>query len=182
MEVLIKEDYIMRHKLTLLIVAVALLSLLISGCTVPSKSGSKDSKSGKDFTLKDLDGNDVKLADYRGKVVVLDFWATWCGPCKKEIPTFKQLQENYGEHPNFALITIVNDSGSVDEIREFIDEYSLNYTVILGERQIIEDFAIVGFPTTLVLNKDGGVEKTILGSQRNLYNMLSNKIDALLES
>ena len=95
-----------------------------------------------EFALKDLEGNEVKLSDYRGKVVVLDFWATWCPPCRKGIPDFVEMQKNYGED-NFVVLGINMDQGKQSEViplvSEFAKNYKINYPVLLFNQEVIYD-------------------------------------------
>ena len=83
-----------------------------------------------EFTLKDVNGTDVTLSDYKGKVILLDFWATWCGPCKFEIPGFVQLQEKYGQHGLQVIGISVDDPP--EDIRKFATEFKVNYPMLVG--------------------------------------------------
>ena len=85
-----------------------------------------------DFVVKDMNGADVKLADYKGKVVMLNFWATWCGPCKVEIPMFIDLQQRYGSQGLAFLGISVDDAP--EQLQPFAQEYKMNYPVLIGDR------------------------------------------------
>jgi thiol-disulfide isomerase/thioredoxin len=116
-----------------------------------------------DFTLKDLDGKDVKLSSYKGKVILLNFWATWCGPCKAEIPGFVELQEKYKKD----LVVVGYDvDDTADKARAFATEYKMNYPVLLGEgREDVQDAygPIWGIPASFLISKDGKVCKRHMG-------------------
>ena len=108
-----------------------------------------------DFTLKDMHGNDVTLADYRGKVILLDFWATWCGPCKVEIPGFVEMQQKYGPD-GFQVIGISIDDRA-EQLKPFADEMKMNYPVLvgLGRDDVTDAFGpVFGVPTTLIISRD----------------------------
>jgi thiol-disulfide isomerase/thioredoxin len=118
-----------------------------------------------DFKLKDLDGKEVQLASFKdqGKVVLLNFWATWCGPCKAEIPGFVELQEKYRDK-----LTIIGYS--VDDTaalaKKYADEYKMNYPVLLGEgREDVQDAygPIWGIPASFIISKDGRVCRKHMG-------------------
>ena len=116
-----------------------------------------------DFTMKDLDGKDVTLSSYKGKVVLLNFWATWCGPCKAEIPGFVELQEKYKDK-----LTIVGFSvdDAADKARAFATEYKMNYPILLGlGREDVQDAygPIWGIPASFIISKDGKVCRKHMG-------------------
>jgi thiol-disulfide isomerase/thioredoxin len=110
------------------------------------------------FTLKDMNGADVTLADYAGSVILLDFWATWCGPCKIEIPGFVELYDRYGPEGFIPLGSSVDDP--VDRLHLFAEEFGMDYPVLVGDGRddVKEAFGpLIGFPTTYVIARDGTV-------------------------
>jgi thiol-disulfide isomerase/thioredoxin len=115
------------------------------------------------FKIKDLEGKEVDLASFKGKVVLLNFWATWCGPCKAEIPGFVELQAKYRDH-----LTVIGYSVDDDAVkaRAFAQEYKMNYPILLGEgREDVQDAfgPIWGIPASFLISKDGRVCKKHLG-------------------
>ncbi len=116
-----------------------------------------------DFTLKDLDNKDVTLESFKGKVVLLNFWATWCGPCKAEIPGFVELQSKFKD--DLVVIGFSVDDPA-DKARAFADEYKINYPVLLGlGRDEVQDAygPIWGIPTSFLIGRDGRVCKKHMG-------------------
>ena len=110
------------------------------------------------FTLKDMNGADVTLSDYEGKVVLLDFWATWCPPCKIEIPGFVELYDRYQSEGFVVLGVSVDDP--IDKLAAFAEEFNMNYPVLVGDGRddIKEAFGpLYGFPTTFVIGRDGKI-------------------------
>jgi thiol-disulfide isomerase/thioredoxin len=115
------------------------------------------------FTMKDLDGKDVSLSSFKGKVMLLNFWATWCGPCKAEIPGFVELQTKYKDQ----LVVIGYDvDDTAEKARAFAQEYKINYPVLLGlGREDVQDAygPIWGIPASFLISKDGKVCKRHMG-------------------
>jgi peroxiredoxin len=110
-----------------------------------------------DFTLTALNGQKLSLADYKGKVVLLDFWATWCGPCRIEIPGFIELQNKYRDQ-GFTVIGISMDEGGPEVVKEFYQDYKMNYPVALGTQTVSELYGgVYGLPTTFVIGRDGRI-------------------------
>ena len=130
------------------------------------------------FTVKDLDGKDVPLATFKGKTVLLNFWATWCGPCKAEIPGFVELQEKYRDKLTIIGYSVDDDA---KKARAFAQEYKMNYPILLGEgREDVQDAfgPIWGIPASFLISKDGKVCKKHLGiAPKNLFD---KEIAALL--
>ncbi|MDP2053122.1 MAG: TlpA disulfide reductase family protein [Acidobacteriota bacterium] len=116
-----------------------------------------------DFTIKDLDGREVALSSYKGKVVLLNFWATWCGPCKAEIPGFVELQEKYKDD---LVIVGFSVDDTADKAKAFAAEYNMNYPILLGEgREDVQDAygPIWGIPASFLISRDGRVCRKHLG-------------------
>jgi thiol-disulfide isomerase/thioredoxin len=116
------------------------------------------------FTLKDLHGNPITLDAYRGKVVLLNFWATWCGPCKVEIPWFNEFQQKY-QDKGFVVLGISADD-TVEQLKPFVAQYKMTYPVLvgLGRDDVQEALGPVwGLPTTLLIGRDGRVCKKHMG-------------------
>ena len=116
-----------------------------------------------DFTLTDIFGNKVKLSDYKGKVIMLDFWATWCGPCRIEIPGFVDLQNRYRDH-GFTIIGISMDY-SPEPVMEFYKQFKMNYPVAIGDDDLGALYGgILGMPTTFLIGRDGRVYSKHIGA------------------
>ncbi len=127
--------------------------------------GARTSASAKapDFSVTDIQGRKLSLSEYQGKVVLLDFWATWCAPCLQEIPHFVDMQQKYGSQ-GFQAIGISMDDGP-KPVQRFYEEHKLNYPVALGSSQLAESYGgILGLPVTFVINRDGQIRKRFVGA------------------
>ena len=109
------------------------------------------------WELKDTDGKPVKLSEFKGKVVILDFWATWCGPCRMEIPGFVELQKQYGDR-GVVVIGISLDEGGPQGVKTFMKQFNINYPIVMGDEKVTRDYGgIEGIPTTFILDRQGRI-------------------------
>lgn len=142
----------------------AVLSLAVSCAqTPPPETGSIVGKSAPDFNLTGADGKPVKLSDLRGKVVVVDFWATWCPPCRQEIPDFVALQSKYADKGLVVVGLTVDDSW--DPVRPFMSQNRMNYPVArVDDASIVKAYDVTqGIPTTFVIDRSGVIRLRHLG-------------------
>ena len=137
-----------------------------------------------DFSLADLDGNTVTLEQMRGRVVLLNFWGTWCGPCRKEIPDFINLMKKYNQD-GLEIIGVTLTSGPPENIRAFADKWGINYKLLTdikgNETQTVTALygqatgkRITGIPTTFIIDREGIIQKRYVGprSESIFYNDL----------
>jgi peroxiredoxin len=116
-----------------------------------------------DFTLTSVDGRKVKLSDYRGKAVLLNFWATWCPPCKVEMPWFEDLQRQYAKD-GLVVLGVAMDDSEPASIAKFATQLGVNYLVLLGTDQVSDDYGDVQYlPTTFYINRNGAIVDKMTG-------------------
>lgn len=119
-----------------------------------------------DFELPDLESNPVKLADFDGKVVIVDVWGTWCPPCRMEIPHFIDLKEKYKDDLEIVGITYEqtqDEQQAIKQVSEFVESMGVNYPCVIGDQATQEALNVTGFPTTLFIDRDGNVKLKIVG-------------------
>ena len=116
-----------------------------------------------DFKLAALDGKTVALADLRGKVVFLNFWATWCGPCKVEIPWFMSFQQQYKDR-NFTVLGVAFDDDGWTAVKPYIGEHKINYRVVVGNDALDKAYGgVESLPTTFLIGRDGRIASKHVG-------------------
>jgi peroxiredoxin len=149
--------------------ASAALAFLLASCSRPSSLPTGDLKSqgqrkpAPNFSLKDSDGNAVNLADYRGKVVLVNFWATWCGPCEAEIPWFIEFEKKYKDQ-GFAVLGVSMDDDGWKSVRPYIASHKINYRVMIGSEVVSAQFGeIESLPTSFVLDRAGRIASNHIG-------------------
>jgi thiol-disulfide isomerase/thioredoxin len=108
------------------------------------------------WELKDPDGKVVKSSDFLGKVVILDFWATWCAPCKAEIPGFIALQKQYGDEGLVVVGVSLDDQGAAT-VKRFMAEFGMNYPVVLGDVTLMQAYRGTAIPTTVIIDRKGNI-------------------------
>jgi peroxiredoxin len=135
-----------------------------------------------DFTIPDLEGKDVSLSDFRGKVVLLNFWATTCGPCKAEMPS---LHDIYNEFKNRGLVVLaISVEAQEKPVRVFISEKKYSFPVLLDkEREVYFDtYALLGLPVTIIVDRKGEMVDRIIGERQWNKSPMRDRIIRLLEA
>src|SRR5947208_17025129 len=166
--------------------ALALLVVLsLAGCTtsqpgttVPKPSAQKSMA--PTFELENVAGGKLKSDDLKGKVIVVDFWATWCEPCISEIPNYNALQESYADK-GVEFLGVTVESGPLKDIKPKVEELKMKYPVVVGTDEVIDGFGgLIGFPTTFIVDKDWRVYKKYLGMTRNKKEMIEKDLRKLI--
>ncbi len=131
------------------------------------------------FTLPDLDGNDVTLAEFEGKVVMLDMWATWCGPCRAEIPFLVSLYEEYRDQ-GLVVVGVGLDKGGARVLRPFAETNRMSYPVLVGNQSVQSQFKVLSIPTTFIIGRDGRIVSKHVGFHPSMIDGLRSEVVELL--
>lgn len=156
-------------KISVQAVAVLMLALALCQLGCHSSAGSGSARPGAihstapDFSLQDINGHPLELSNYRGKVVLLNFWATWCTPCRGEIPNFVQWQDSYGPQ-GFQILGISMDDGP-DPVRTFYQQFKMNYPVAVGTDKLAQSYGgVLGLPVSFLIGRDGKIAAKYVGA------------------
>lgn len=150
--------YLGLHALT-----AALLVITPEGALAADLKNVKDRQAAPNFRLTDSQGKQVQLSDYRGKVVLLNFWATWCGPCKAEIPWFEEFESKY-RTAGLAILGVAMDDDGWKAVRPFMSQMKMNYRVMLGDDATASKYGgVESLPETLLIDRQGRIAARRLG-------------------
>jgi thiol-disulfide isomerase/thioredoxin len=161
----------MRHSFTFL--SVAILFLAFAGFSSPTAA-----KKAPNFSLSTNDGKTIELSKLKGKTVVINFWATWCGPCRAEIPGFLEVYEKY-KSKGLEIVGISLDQGGWNDVSPFVKKFKISYPVVIGNDKISKQYGnIEAIPTTFIVDKNGTIVDEHVGYLKK--EDFENKIKGLL--
>jgi thiol-disulfide isomerase/thioredoxin len=155
-----------RNPLALVVAAVVVAGMLYFGMHMARGGGRPHSTAATpapDFTLESLDGKTMRLSDFRGKAVLLNFWATWCVPCKIEMPWFVELQRQYGTQ-GLQIVGVAMDDASKEDIAKFAKDMGVNYPILIGKEAVGDQYGgVPALPESFFIGRDGKIVDKILG-------------------
>ena len=156
----------MNKRLIAILVMILTSGLLIIGCATSSEPIAAVGNAAPDFQLQNLDGQSITLSDLKGKPVLINFWATWCGPCVSEMPYIQEIHEEWSGKGLAMLAVNVGDSPS--EVEHFLQNHNLSLPVLLDTKKVVaQKYNIRAFPTTFFLDKDGIIQVKVIGAFPN---------------
>lgn len=159
-------------------IPIAALLLLYLGNVPADTTPARSCKVAPDFTLNDAKGALVRLSDYKGKVVLLDFWATWCHGCKIEIPWYMEFQSKYKDK-GLSVIGVAMDDDGWKSVRPFVEEQKINYVIVVGNENVGKQYEIDQMPVTLLIDRHGKIAASHAGMVEKAA--FEKEIQALLQ-
>ena len=163
------------------LIMFAAAATVIAGPRQAAQDAKSDLKPMVDLKLQSLDGKPLSPKNFMGKVMVVDFWATWCGPCIAEIPEFNELQKKFAGR-GVEVVGVALASGSAADVKPFVKVHNMKYSVVMGDDDQTYDLNIVGYPTTYLVTKDWKVYKVYTGSGLSKNRQIEKDIERLLVS
>jgi cytochrome c biogenesis protein CcmG/thiol:disulfide interchange protein DsbE len=158
--------------------AMCSFCFVVSIGSVASLSETQTRKAAPDFTLADAKGAPIKLSHYQGKVVLLDFWATWCHGCKTEIPWYMEFQRKY-EKEGLVAIGVSMDKEGWEAVKPYLKEHPINYAIVVGTEELSGQYGVSELPVTLLIDRDGKIADAHTGMvERDAFD---KEIQALLK-
>ncbi len=165
------------HRSALLFILIGIFVVL--GCEKKNPPPPKLGDLAPPFILKDLDGKKVSLDDFKGKVVLIDFWATWCPPCKESVPDLNSLYEKY-KNNGVVILGLSVDAGGPNIVKAFKEAYKMSYPILMADESITRKYGVRGIPSLFILDKDGRVQQNFVGFSPGMTAMIEKKIKELL--
>ena len=139
---------------------------------------SEESGAALDFTLKTLEGEEVTLTSLKGKVVLLDFWATWCGPCREAIPHLVALHKRYQEK-GLVVIGMSADKGEGDVVRRFVQSMDIPYPIMIAPEDVMRGYGVTALPTTVFIDREGRIREKIIGFNSRIGKQMAERAEEL---
>jgi peroxiredoxin len=128
-----------------------------------------------DFILKTIDDQEITLSQLKGKVVLLDFWATWCGPCRESIPHLVHLYKTYREN-GFEMIGISLDKGDPQVVRNFAKSMDIPYPIVIASEKVVRNYKVTKIPTSFLIDKEGRIRESITGFNSAIAQQITTKV------
>ncbi len=141
-------------------------------------SREKRSETAPDFTLTSLSGEEIRLSALKGKTIFLDFWATWCGPCRESVPHLVSLYKTYRED-GLVIIGVSVDKGGADLVRRFVASMDIPYPVVIAKGDLEKQYGVNALPTGFLIDREGRIREKIVGFSPSIAKQLDAKVTAL---
>ncbi len=170
-----------------LIIFLLFVSLLITLISCGNKNEVQDNlikksnrKLAPDFSLSTLDGGVVQLSNFKGKVILIDFWAEWCGPCKQATPTIIKIYENFKDRGLSVFGINLDDKNDLEKVIDYVKEKNIKYYTLIDGFQVAQKYNVSGIPKFVLIDKNGYIASEIVGAREDLESLLNANIKKLL--
>jgi len=168
-------------KQVVLVLCLCAIAFSVASCKKTERSRVVEEGKAPDFTLTDMSGKKVTLSALRGKVVLVEFWATWCPPCRDAVPEMNKVYEKYKNKNVQVLAIAVDQGGNVSsKLNSFVKEHGVNYPVLIDDKKVNVSYGVASVPVAFIIDKEGRVAKKHIGFMDELSETISRDIEALL--
>ncbi len=157
-----------------LVLSLCLASLLLPRCA----SEEKPSSLAPDFTLETLDGEEITLSKLKGKAILLDFWATWCGPCREAVPHLVELYRSY-QNQGLEIVGMNLDKSNPEAVRTYVKAFNIPYPIVIAPDEVVRNYGVTGLPTTILIDKEGKIREKIMGFNSTISKQMGTKVAEL---
>jgi len=173
-----------KYSFVIIVLSCAIFIAAVTGLRLQKPSARSQSTQASrvtlpNFRLENIAGGLMTIDDLRGKVTVVDVWATWCGPCIQEIPIYNRLSEDFQSHDEVAIVGIAADSPRKD-VPVKVRQLRISYPVLIGDAKLVQALRIQGYPTTFVVDKEGKIYKRYVGNVAHKEEKIRRDIEHLL--
>jgi peroxiredoxin len=165
----------MRLRFPLILPVCFGLIFFLSQCTKEEKSPSL----APEFSLKTLTGEEINLAKNRGKIILIDFWATWCAPCREAIPHLVDLYKTYREQ-GLEVVGLSMDKGDPKTVDHFVRSLDIPYPIAIAPEEIARAYGVSGLPTTLLIDKEGKIREKVVGFNTKIAKKIESRVAELI--
>ena len=155
--------------------ALSLVLFVVSCSKTERQSGQVPAP---DFTVRTLEGKEITLSALKGKVVLLDFWATWCGPCRESVPHLIELYQAYKDS-GFQLIGMSMDRGDTEVVRRFVEKMDIPYPVAFSPEEVARSYGVVSLPTTILIDAEGRIQEKVVGFSSGIAKQIGTEVEQL---
>lgn len=170
----------MNIKKSFTLAIIVIMTIMAVSCAREKKQAVQGGDA-PDFTLTDLNGKEVSLSNLRGKVVLLEFWATWCLPCRESIPAMNEIYKRYSDKGLVVLgISVDKGQNILEDVRAFAREFSIQYPVAIDSKSVSNHYGVYSIPTTVLIDKEGKIVLKNIGFSPETEERLSSEIERLL--
>ncbi len=158
-----------------LVLSLCVVSLLVlSRCAREEKPSSL----APDFTLQTLDGEEITLSKLKGKAILLDFWATWCGPCREAVPHLVELYRSYQDR-GLEIIGVNLDKSNPDAVRTYVKAFNIPYPIVIAPDEVVRNYGVTGLPTTILIDKEGKIREKFMGFNSTISKQMGTRVAEL---
>ena len=155
------------------------LVFLVFGCAKEKKEAIP--AGAPDFNLRTLEGEEIALSKLKGDVILLDFWATWCGPCKESIPHLIHLQKTYQEKGLRVIGMSIDKEKDADALRHYVKSMEISYPIVVASDEVIRQYGVTGIPATFLIDREGKIREKVVGFNDTIAKHLTARISELIE-